>query len=339
MEKSQTFKSFFSNEDEVPSDEVQEFFKTFTKEDKSPLYKKSFWCPTTTMKAMASVQKHFQSQDTDILVATAIKSGTTWLKAITFSIMNRAKYSHSKSPLLTTSPHGLFPSLELDLYFRDENPNLDGLIPLPRLLSTHVPYDFLLSSILDSKCRIVYICRNPLDQFVSYWFFRLSIMKNLKPEDNIVKTDSLDKSFKLFCRGKHSFGPFWEHALGYWRASIESPHKVLFLKYEDLKEDINYYVKKIAEFLEFPFSLEEEKQGIVDEISNMCSLKSLKILEVNKVGRHNPRISNSAYFRNGQVGDWVNLLSPFQAEYLEKIAEKKLAGSGLTFKVSCKSSF
>ncbi|KAM7508029.1 hypothetical protein LguiA_018482 [Lonicera macranthoides] len=244
------------------------------------------------MKAVASFQKHFQAQDTDILVATAVKSGTTWLKAITFSIMNRPKYSYTENPLLTTNPHVLVPNLELELYSRDEIPNLNDL-PFPRLLSTHVPYNSLPHSILNSKYRIV---------------------------------------------GEHSFGPFWEHALGYWRASIECPNMVLFLKYEDLKEDINAHMKKIAEFLGFSFSLEEEKEGVIKEIANMCSFKNLKNLDVNKFGRHNPFYGNSSYFRNGQVGDWANYLSPSQAERLEKIAEEKLGDSGLTFKVSFKPS-
>jgi hypothetical protein len=36
--------------------------------------------------------------------------------------------------------------------------------------------------------------------------------------------------------------------LGYWKASLERPDKVLFLKYEDLKEDIISNLKKIAGF-------------------------------------------------------------------------------------------
>ncbi|KAM7508023.1 hypothetical protein LguiA_018476 [Lonicera macranthoides] len=257
--------------------------------------------------AVASFQKHFQAQDTDILVATVVKSGTTWLKAITFSIMNRPKYSYTENPLLTTNPHVLVPNLELELYSRDENSNINDL-PFPRLLSTHVPYNSLPHSILNSKYRIVYICRNPLDQFVSYWHFLISVIKSLHIEDK-VESPSLDETFELFCRGEHSFGPFWEHALGYWRASIECPNM------------------KIAEFLGFPFSLEEENEGVIEEIANMCSFKNLKNLDVNKFGRHNPFYENSSYFRNGQVGDWANYLSPSQAERLKKIAKEKLGDS------------
>ena len=46
---------------------------------------------------------------------------------------------------------------------------------------------------------------------------------------------SLDETFEMYCKGVIEFGPFWDHMLGYWKESIERPHKVLFLNYvEDI---------------------------------------------------------------------------------------------------------
>jgi len=45
--------------------------------------------------------------------------------------------------------------------------------------------------------------------------------------------------------------------LGYWKESITTPNKVLFLKYEDVKEDTVFRVKRIVEFLDSP-SLKEK---------------------------------------------------------------------------------
>ncbi len=56
----------------------------------------------------------------------------------------------------------------------------------------------------------------------------------------------LDEAFEMYCKGIIGFGPFWEHMLGYWKESIEKPHKVLFLKYEDMKEDITSQLKILA---------------------------------------------------------------------------------------------
>jgi hypothetical protein len=122
--------------------------------------------------------------------------------------------------------------------------------------------------------------------------------------------------------------------LGYWKASLERPDKVLFLKYEDLKEDIISNLKKIAAFLGIPFTDKEEKEGVIEEISRLCSLDNLRNLEVNKNGVRTSGLPNSSFFRKGEVGDWENYLIPSMAENYLKIVEEKLSGSGLTFRTS-----
>ena len=87
--------------------------------------------------------------------------------------------------------------------------------------------------------------------------------------------------------------------------SRENPDKVLFLKYEDLKEDIITHIKRLAHFLGFPFYEEEERVWIIEEISRLCSLQSLKNLKVNKTGKRSCGFKNSTHFRKGEVGDWV----------------------------------
>ncbi|KAI4332926.1 hypothetical protein L6164_017795 [Bauhinia variegata] len=41
----------------------------------------------------------------------------------------------------------------------------------PRLFSTHVPYASLPKSMKESKCRVVYVCRNAFGTLVSLWHF------------------------------------------------------------------------------------------------------------------------------------------------------------------------
>ncbi|XP_059650476.1 cytosolic sulfotransferase 6-like [Cornus florida] len=132
---------------------------------------------------------------------------------------------------------------------------------------------------------------------------------------------------KMFCAGKQNFGPFWDHVLGYWNASLETPHKVLFLNYDDLKEDTTFHLKNLAEFLGCPFSLEEEEKGVVEEIIKLCSFENLKDLSTNKTGKR------PYYFRKGQVGDWANYMTPSMVEHLEVVVKEKFSGPGLSFKV------
>ncbi|CAA2976435.1 cytosolic sulfotransferase 15-like [Olea europaea subsp. europaea] len=55
-------------------------------------------------------------------------------------------------------------------------------------------------------------------------------------------------------------------------ASLNSLRKVLFLRYEDLKDNIVFFIQKLAEFIGFPFLVEEEKQGLIEQLSRFCSL-------------------------------------------------------------------
>ena len=122
--------------------------------------------------------------------------------------------------------------------------------------------------------------------------------------------------------------------LGYWKESLERPQKVLFLKYEDLKDNPILHMKRLAEFMGVPFSVEEEKEGLIEEISRLCSINNLRELDVNKTGKFGSLLVNKTLFRRGEVGDWVNYMTPKMVERLDKIIKEKMDGFGLTFKTS-----
>ncbi|XP_048133616.1 cytosolic sulfotransferase 5-like [Rhodamnia argentea] len=285
-----------------------------------------FWFPPWILNCVLTCQNHFQAQPSDVLLVTSPKSGTTWLKAILFALLNRAKYSDSDSqrrhPLLTQNPHDLVPTFELKLYLEQESPDLAAL-PSPRLFATHMPYSSLPQSVRDSNCKLVYLCRNPKDTFVSMWHF----FNKMRPEEKgqIPIQECLDK----FCRGVSSFGPYWDHVLGYYKASSEMPEKVLFVMYEQMKVDPHAHVRRLADFLGCPLSEEELRDGTVEGILRMCSFDNLSALEVNKRGKLSTGQESKWYFRRGEVGDWVNYMSAEMGERIDRVMAEKLDGSGL----------
>lgn len=320
---------------EEPMDEYQLFLQTLPKVrnwDGTYLYfYQNFWCPSLVIQAVTTFQQHFQAKEGDTFIASTPKSGTTWMKCLAFTILNRHLWSVKQSPLLTTNPHELVPFIEHDLYLNNLSPNLESMHE-PRLFSTHVPYESLPHSIKYSNCRIIYIHRNPLDLLVSYWHF------SHKLRGGNGQPLTLEEAFEKFCEGVNSFGPHWDHVLGYWKESLKRPDKVLFLRYEDLTEDTIVNLKRLASFLGVPFSVEEEREGKIDEISRLCSFNNMKELEVNKAGKRPAGVDNSAFFRKAEVGDWTNYLTHSMAEQLENLVQEKFAGSGFPFKriSSCK---
>ncbi|KOM49624.1 hypothetical protein LR48_Vigan08g045100 [Vigna angularis] len=281
-----------------------------------------FWCPSIVMKDVNIFQKQFQAKDSDIIVASFPKSGTTWLKAIAFAIVNRQCFSIDNHPLLTSNPHQLVPFITFMHPADSHFPTTE-----PRLFGTHIPFPSLSKSIIESNCKIIYICRNPFDTFISAWNY----FNKIKQHSLSVLT--MEEAFEMYCNGIIEFGPWWSHMLGYWKESIVRPNKILILKYEDLKENVNLYVKRVAEFLDFPFTQEEESNGVIESIIRLCSFEKMKDLEVNKSGISCKIFENKHFFRKAEIGDWVNYFSPSMTEKLSKIMEEKLSGSGLSFEI------
>ncbi|XP_068466978.1 cytosolic sulfotransferase 15-like [Phaseolus vulgaris] len=284
-----------------------------------------FWCPTFYVEGVNKFQKHFDAKDNDVFVASFPKSGTTWLKALTFAIANHQRFSSvDNHPLLSSNPHELVPYPEF-MYSNDMHDQILSLSNMsePRLLSTHLPFHSLPESITKSNCKIIYICRNPFDTFVSAWEF----FTKIKPEF------TFEEAFEKYCNGITVFGPWWSHMLGYWNESITTPNKVLFLKYEDLKEDTVFHVKRIAKFLDSPIIQGEESSTVIENIIKLCRFEKMKDLEVNKSGCIFDVLEKKNFFRKGEIGDWMNYFSPSMIEKLSKIIEEKLGGSGLSFKV------
>ncbi|XP_072962591.1 cytosolic sulfotransferase 7-like [Typha angustifolia] len=289
------------------------------------------WCAPIPMMVGAMVaQQHFKARPSDLILASYPKSGATWLKALLFATVHRRSNANSSTPhsLETHSPHRCVPFLEIEVYTNDKIPNLDLLLS-PRLFATHVPFGSLPESITGSNCKIIYIWRDPKDNLISWWHFinKLRAKANMEPSP-------LEKTVELFCNGVHNFGSLWDHVLGFWKEHLQRPHQVLFLTYEGLNEDPRGNLKRLAEFIECPFSVDEEKGGVLDGILKLCEFTNLKNLamrnnEGTQIGEL--AIQNSLLFRRGGVEDWVNHLTPEMARRIDEITESKFGGqAGLT---------
>ncbi|KAB2086208.1 hypothetical protein ES319_A04G013200v1 [Gossypium barbadense] len=259
-----------------------------------------FWFSPPFLQGALLAQQQFQAQPTDIILCSSPRTGAAWLKSLTFSTITRTTYDDSTTPLLSKMPHDVFST----------NRHLG--IPL---LATHLPYSFLPRSIIDSGCKLIYICRDPKDTFVSLYH----IVARYNKSQNTQPSQLDEARFKK----------------AYWKASLERPDKLMFLKYEDLAEDTVLYLKKIAEFMGYPFSSEEQQQNVPENIVKMCSFDNLSGLEVNKTGRHregyeNLRIENNIFFRKGKPGDWKNYLTTEMAQRLDQRTMQKWSSSGLS---------
>ncbi|XBI94283.1 hypothetical protein VPH35_030959 [Triticum aestivum] len=281
------------------------------------------WLLHERIPGVLSFQRRFSPRPGDVLLTSPPKCGTTWLKAMAFATMGRAAYPPTAAdhPLRRLNPHECVPFID-DLFSAGHDAKLEAL-PSPRLLSTHMQHSLLPASLAENpNAKIVYICREPKDMLVSMWHFA-----------NTIHPCHFSDLFESTPSGKSTDGPMWDHLLGYWRASKANPGRVLFLRYEEVLLNPVDSVIKLAQFLMVPFSAADEAVGLPADIVNLCSIKTMKGLQVNKTGASGLfyKFPHESYFRKGVTGDWVNHMTPEMAQRLDAIVEDKLYGSGLSF--------
>ncbi|WOG83528.1 hypothetical protein DCAR_0102704 [Daucus carota subsp. sativus] len=279
-----------------------------------------FWYAPRSLPGLIDCQNQFQARENDIFLVTAPKSGTTWLKAVLYALMNR-EACHPQDPahpLLKQNPHQLVPFLEILKPTEYDSVSNSSDKSSSRIFGSHIPTASLPKSII-KESKIVYLCRDIKDTFVSLFHFTSHRSSPI----------SLENAFNLFCRGVSISGPIWDHILGYWKESVERPDKVLFMRYEEMTDEPHAQLRRLAHFIGKPFSQEEENSGLLDQIIKLCSFDGLSKLEVNKTGNWISNVRNDSFFRSGVVGDWKNYLTAEMASKLDQITEEKFHGSGL----------
>ncbi|KAG0548154.1 hypothetical protein BDA96_01G142300 [Sorghum bicolor] len=296
----------------------------------------NYWLNPGRLQHIIPVKELYKPRADDILLATYLKCGTTWLKALAFAITTRGLHHHhhhaggaadDDHPLLTVHPQEAVPHLEVHTPGR-ALADIETL-PSPRLLGTHLPLSLLPPAVASTCRRVVYLCRQPKDVFVSLWHFVNGMRGGRSP------VAEMDAALGMFCEGVSPFGPVWEHYLEYWKASLARPEQVLFMRYEEMVADPVRAVKTLAGFFAVPFTEEEDRAGVPEEIVRLCSFETLSGLESNRTGDldcgDNTVIGKSTFFRKGKVGDWENHMTREMGKKVDDVFEEKLKGSGLVF--------
>ncbi|XP_075059700.1 sulfotransferase 6B1-like [Mixophyes fleayi] len=248
-------------------------------------------CDIDTFKAMES----FEIRDDDIMLVAYPKCGSNWsmllLHSMIYTVHN--KEAAAIIPLIEFKSHNKFEKLKDELS--------------PRALGTHLPYDEIPQSILEKKIKMLVMFRNPKDTAVSLFHFY-----NNNPM--LPNYDSWDNFLPDFIAGRVVWGSYFDHADA-WNKHFDET--VLFMTYEDMKEDLEGSIKKISEFFDLPLTEEQRKQ-----ITEKGTFKSMKENSKQTHGHFGDVI-----FRKGEVGDWKNHFSEAQSQEMDAKFDECLAGT------------
>ncbi|XP_046641045.1 sulfotransferase 1B1-like [Daphnia pulicaria] len=268
----------------------------------------------------------FKPRKDDAWVCTFSKSGTTWTQELVWLIVNGCDTEKAKQiPLQMRSPY-----LEGDyLISPDKMPQeirecwaLESLDkrPSPRVIKSHLPFNLLPPQLLDTS-KVVYVARNPKDVIVSnYHHFKLFKFHDFKGTLEDFANYSMD--------GQIYYSPYFPHVFDAW--SKRHHPNVLFLFYEEMKQDLRAVVERVAAHLNQTVT-EEQMVRVLEYLSfkNLASTEAAGKEKVKEMGIINE--DAGTFFRKGKTGDWKNHFSPELNERIDNWIQDNLAGSDLKF--------
>uniref|UniRef100_A0A3B3S959 Sulfotransferase n=1 Tax=Paramormyrops kingsleyae TaxID=1676925 RepID=A0A3B3S959_9TELE len=261
--------------------------------------------------------QEFQARPDDTLIATFPKAGTSWAIEMVDVVRRGGDISGClqipsmmRAPFLELNPPPPFPSGQLHNQ------------PSPRLIKTHLPFHLLPPSFVDQNCKMVYVARNAKDTAVSYFHFHRMNKKLPEPGD-------WNQFFDSFLTGQVAWGSWFDHVTGWWKE--KNNHRILYLFFEDIKENPAREIAKLSNFLSKKLDREA-----VDRIIEHTSFKNMKQNPMTNFSLLPANIfdqSVSPFMRKGEVGDWKNMFTVAQNERFEKEYRQLMSDRGPSFRM------
>lgn len=214
----------------------------------------------------------FIYEDNDIVINTFPKSGTTWMQQIVCQILNNGIQENIRISIKSPWIEG-YNMLGLDgkkIVLETYNKQKENKIR--RIIKSH---GYSNSIVYNKNVKYICVVRNGKDVLMSFWNFYNSLNENVKQKYNIKSSDLLfDNFFSNFIDEKNNKKlNYFEHINSWWK--YKDIQNVLFVHYNDLKDDLSNEIKKISKFINFPIK-DKETLNIITE---HCTFKYMKMNE------------------------------------------------------------
>jgi len=249
---------------------------------------------------------HYVPRPEDVFVATQMKCGTTWMQQIVYEAVCRGKGNlgdDGHRHMYATSPW-----IESNGSVSMQDAPLVGERPT-RVIKTHLPAAICPYG---AEARYVYVLRHPVSCFASCVDFVRAGLGPVAPD----RAGLLD----WFCSEDMWWGPWPDHADGWWR--WRERDNVLFLHYEEMRQDLSNAVQQVSDFL--GLGLDASEHAAVTEKSEYRWMKERE----EWFEMHAPTIFSvrGAFFNSG-AGDRFKDATPEETARIQRFCRERLEGA------------
>ncbi|XP_033728429.1 sulfotransferase family cytosolic 1B member 1-like isoform X1 [Pecten maximus] len=246
--------------------------------------------------------RNLKHKEGDILLNPFPKAGTHWTYDVLHMLLTgKTEYSIGKIMAMDYEPTEKFDALDS-----------------PRILVSHLYPKHIPKSVIDEKCKIVYIYRNPKDTAVSAHSF----LRRLNIHGYKGYEGQWEHYFEFFATKQIQYNSWFEHVkawLDFKKTNPELP--ILFMSFEDMKKDLRSCVQKMAEYLGA-----KQDPEFLDEVTSKCQFSDMvKAKTEDEIETALSKDGSNPFYRKGEVGDWKNWFTVAQNEMYDKVLEENMA--------------
>ena len=258
-------------------------------------------------KAIDKAFDNYIPTEQDVFVCSYFKSGTNWMMQVAHQIANRGEGEFDD--ILDVIPWADCPAPDTTISLADPRPvqlSKTGL----RVIKTHARADYVP---YNDKARYICVVRDPKDVVVSgHYFFGNMLLGSLMP--------SIATWVRHSCSKDAVFGHWADFTNSYWPWRERA--NVLFLRYEDMQDDPQGTITRLAEWMSVDLSAEEIEK--VREKSTFSYMKSIDHKfypgEVTPFAK-----SGGSMMRSGKKGGSGEVLSLAQQQAIDASCRERLA--------------
>lgn len=261
----------------------------------------------------------FPIRDGDIVIATWAKSGTTWMQQIVAQLLADGA---EQPGVLDASPWIEMRVIPLAHMLDAAARQTDR-----RCLKTHLPVDALVFA---PQARYAYVARDGRDAYWSWHHHHASYTdwayKGLNETPGLVgpplapPPEDIVEGFRNWLENDGApVWPFFSNIRSWWE--IRQLPNVLLLHFNDLKADLEGCIRRVAGFLEIPFS-----ESRLPDIVEHCSFDYMKTHADTLSSRLERSMKGGArtFINQGTNGRWQAVLSATDSARYEAVAAREL---------------